>query len=139
MSFLFFCVHYFVVSFNVTVVQLLLYFLDFNSNFFEFKMSNYAENCLKNYVKTKKTFEVQIRFEICPTQIVVYYYYDNEDYFDLLRTIRNLYKYLQKHNMHLNWKTYPNVEIDNLTGPNDSKIFFNRSIKRLTRLIIKKR
>ena len=102
-------------------------------------MSNYAKECLKNYVKMRKTFQVQIRFEIYPTQILVYYYYDNEEYFDLLRTIRNLYKYLQKRNMHLNWKTYPNVGIDNLTGSNDSEIFFNRSMKRLTRLDIKKR
>ena len=102
-------------------------------------MSNYAEICLKNYVKMKGTFEVQIRFEIYPTQILIYYYYDNEEYFDLLRTIRNLYRYLQKHNIHLNWKTYPNVEIDNFYGPNDSEIFFNRSIKRLTKMNIKKR
>ena len=95
-------------------------------------MSNYAEECLKKYVKIRETFQVQIRFEIYPTQILVYYYYDNKEYFDLLRTIRNLYRYLQKHNMYLNWKTYPNVGIDNLTGP-------NRSIKRLTRLDIKKR
>ena len=102
-------------------------------------MSNYTEHCLKNYVKMKTTFQVQIRFEIYPSQILVYYYDDNEEYFDLLRTITNLYKYLQKRNMHLNWITYPNVGIDNLTGLNDSEFFFNRSIKRLTRLDIKKR
>ena len=96
-------------------------------------MSNYAEECLKKYVKIRQTLEVRIRFEICPTQILVYYYYDDKEYFNLLRTIRHLYKYLQKRNMHLNWKTYPNVGID------DSEIFFNRSIKRLTRLDIKKR
>ena len=104
-----------------------------------FKMSNYAEECLKKYVKIRETFEVKIRFKIYPTQILVYYYYDNEEYFDLLRTIRNLYRYLRKCNMHLNWKTYANVGIDNLTAPNDSKFFFNRSIKRVTRLDIKKR
>ena len=57
-------------------------------------MSNYAEECLKKYVKIRETFEVKIRFKIYPTQILVYYYYDNEEYFDLLRTIRNLYRYL---------------------------------------------
>ena len=120
----------------IKVVELLLYFLDC---FFEFKMSNYAEECLKKYVKIRQTYQVGIRFEICPTQILVYYYYDDEQYFNLLRTIRHLYKYLRKCNMHLNWKTYPKVGIDNLTEPNDSEIFFNRSIKRLTRLDIKKR
>ena len=102
-------------------------------------MSNYADECLKSYVKIRETFQVRIRFEIYPTQILVYYYYDNKEYFDLLRTVRNLYTYLRKCNMHLNWRTYPDVGIDNLTGPNDSEIFFNCSIKHLTRLDIKKR
>ena len=102
-------------------------------------MSNFAEHCLKNYVKMKTTFQVQIRFEIYPSQILVYYYYNNEEYFDLIKTMTNLYKYLQKHNLHLSWITYPNVGIDNFEGLNDSEIFFNRSIKRLTRLDIKKR
>ena len=102
-------------------------------------MSNYAEECLKNYVKMKKTYQLQIRFEIYPSQILVYYHYNNEEYFDILRTIRNLDKYLHKCNMHLHWKTYANVGIDNVTGLNNSEIFFNRSIKRLTRLDIEKR
>ena len=102
-------------------------------------MSNYAEECLKNYVKMRATYQVQIRFEIYPSQILVYFYYDDEDYFDVLRTIRNLYKYLRKCNMHLHWKTYANVGIYNLTGPSNSEIFFNRLIKRLTRLDIEKR
>ena len=102
-------------------------------------MSNFAEHCLKNYVKMKTTVQVQIRFEIYSSQILVYYYYDNEEDFDLLKTMTNLYKYLQKHNLYLNWITYPNVGIDNFNDVNDSEIFFNRSIKRLTRLDIKKR
>ena len=102
-------------------------------------MSNYAEECLKNYVKMKKTHQVEIRFEIYPRQILVYYYYDNEEYFDILRTIRNLDKYLRKCNMNLHWRTYAYVTIDNVTEPNSSELFFNRSIKRLTRLNIDKR
>ena len=102
-------------------------------------MSNYAEECLKNYVKMKTTCQVQIRFEIYLSQILVYFYYDDEEYFDVLRTIRNLNRYLQKCNMNLHWKTFANVGIDNVTEPNNSDIFFNRSIKRLTRLDIKKR
>ena len=64
-------------------------------------MSNYAEECLKKYVKTRETSKIRIRFEIYLSQILIYYYYDNDEYFDVLRTIRNLYKYLQRHNMHL--------------------------------------
>ena len=102
-------------------------------------MSNYAKECLKNYVKMRTTYQVQIRFEIYPSQILVYFYYDDEEYFDVLRAIRNLDKYLRKCNIHLHWKTYATVGIDNVTEPNNSEIFFNRSIKRLTRLDIQKR
>ena len=102
-------------------------------------MSNYAEECLKKYVKLRQTFKVWIRFEIYPNQILVYYYYDDSEYFNLSRTIRNLNRYLQKCNMNLHWRTFAIVGIDNLTTPNDSEIFFNRPIKRLTRLDIKKR
>ena len=88
-------------------------------------MSNYANECLKKYVKTRETSKVRIRFEIYPSRISLYYYYNKEEYFDLLRTVRNLYKYLQRHKMHLNWKTYATIGIDNVTEPNDSEIFFD--------------
>ena len=39
-------------------------------------MSNYADECLKKYVKLRQTCKVQIRFDICPNRILVYYYYD---------------------------------------------------------------
>ena len=100
-------------------------------------MSNYAKECLKKYKKLRQTCEVDIDFEIYPNQILVYYYYDNKDHFNLLRTIRNLNRYLQKCNMNLHWKTFAEVGIDNVTESNDS-FLFNRS-KHLTRLDIKKR
>ena len=59
-------------------------------------MSNYADECLKKYVKLRQT--------------------------------------LQKCNMNLLWRTFATVGIDDLIEPNDSEIFFNRPIKRLTRL-----
>ena len=95
-------------------------------------MSNYAEECLKKYKKLRETFEIQIDFEIYLNQIFVYYYYDNKDYFNLSRIIRNLNRYLQKCNMNLHWKTHAGVGINNLTEPNNSRLF-------LTRLDIKKR
>ena len=101
-------------------------------------MSNYAEECLKKYKKLRETFEIQIDFEIYPNQILIYYYYNSREYFNLSRTIRNLNRYLQKCNMNLHWKTYADVGIDNLTKSNDSYLFLNRS-KHLTRLDIKKR
>ena len=53
-------------------------------------MSNYAEECLKKYKKLRETFEIQIDFEIYPNQILIYYYYNSREYFNLSRTIRNL-------------------------------------------------
>ena len=96
-------------------------------------MSNYAEECLKGYVKLRQTSEVHIRFEIYPNQIEIYYDYDDSEFFDLSRTIRNLNRYLQKCNMNLHWKTYADV------GLNETKFFFNQTTKCLTRLDIKKR
>ena len=97
-------------------------------------MSNYVDECLKKYVKLKQTSEVEIKFKIYPSQILVYYYYyDRSESFDLSRTIRNLNRYLQKCNMNLHWRTYANVELNN------GETFFNQTIKRLTRLNIKKR
>ena len=96
-------------------------------------MSNYADECLKKYVKLTQSFKVEIKFKIYPDHILVYYYYDDSKSFDILQTIRNLNRYLQKCNMNLHWRTYANVEL------NDSEIFFNQTIKRLTRLNIKKR
>ena len=101
-------------------------------------MSNYVKKCLKSYKKLKQTSEIQIDFEIYHNQIFVYYYYNNREYFNLSRTIRNLNRYLQKCNMNLHWRTYAEVGIDNLTESNDSRLFLNRS-KHLTRLDIKKR
>ena len=101
-------------------------------------MSNYAQECLKMYKKLKLTDEIKIDFKIYSNQILVYYYYNNKEYFNLSRTIRNLNRYLQKCNMNLHWKTFADVGIDNLTESNDSPLFLNRS-KHLTRLDIKKR
>ena len=53
-------------------------------------MSNYADECLKKYVKLTQTFRVEIKFEIYPNQILVYYYYDDSEFFDLSRMIRKL-------------------------------------------------
>ena len=45
-------------------------------------MSNYTEQCLKNFVKMRTSDQVQIRFEIYSNEIQVYFYYDDENYFD---------------------------------------------------------
>ena len=103
-------------------------------------MNNYTEECLKNFVKMKTSYHVQIRFEIYPNEIQVYFYYDDENYFNVKQTIKDLDNYLRQYNVHkLSWNTYAQIGIDNSTGPNYSEICFKRYFKHLTRLDIQKR
>ena len=103
-------------------------------------MSSYVEQCFKNFVKNRKSYQVQIRFESYPNEIQVYFYYDDDSYFNLTQTIEDLDVYLRHCNVHkLNYNTYAHVGINNSDGFNYSQLCFNRSLKRLTRLDIQKR
>ena len=57
-------------------------------------MSNYTEECLRNFVKMRASYHVQIRFEFYPNAIQVYFYYNDENYFNVNQTITDLHKYL---------------------------------------------
>ena len=57
-------------------------------------MSNYTEECLRNFVKMRASYHVQIRFEFYPNEIQVYFYYNDENYFNVNQTITDLHKYL---------------------------------------------
>ena len=104
------------------------------------KMSNYVEQCFRDFVKTRKSYQVQIRFEIYPNEIQVYFYYDEDSDFNLTQTIEDLDGYLRYCNVHkLNYNIYAHVGINNSDGFNYSQLCFNRSLKRLTRLDIQKR
>ena len=46
-------------------------------------MSNYTEQCLKAFVEMKATYQVQIRFEVYDSEIQVYFYYNDECYFNV--------------------------------------------------------
>ena len=95
-------------------------------------MSNYSEQCLKKFV--------QIRFEVYDSEIQVYFYYNDECYFNVHQAIKDLDNYLRQCNIHkLNWNTYAKIGIDNSTGANYSQLCFKRHLKHLTRLDIQKR
>ena len=100
-------------------------------------MSNYTEECLKNFVKMKVSYQVQIRFEIYPNEIQVYFYYNDENYFNVNKSIKDLDNYLRQYNVHK--YTYAQIGINNSTGPNYSEICFKRYFKHLTRLDIQRR
>ena len=98
-------------------------------------MSNYTEECLKNFVKMKASYHIQIRFEIYPSEIQVYFYYNDENYFNVNQSIKDLDNYLRQCNVHkLSWNTYAQIGINNSTGPNYSEICFKRHFRHLTRL-----
>ena len=83
---------------------------------------------------------MKVRFELYYNQIQVYFYYDDESYFDIVQTIKELDDYLRQCNIHkLSWNTHAHVGINNSDGANYSQLCFNRSLKRLTRLDICKR
>ena len=103
-------------------------------------MSNYTEQCLKKFVEIIATYHVQIRFEVYDSEIQVYFYYNDECYFNLHQAIKDLDNYLRQCNIHkLNWDTYAKIGIDNSTGANYSQLCFKRHLKHLTRLDIQKR
>ena len=103
-------------------------------------MSNYTEQCLKNFVEMKSSYHLQIRFEIYYEEIQLYFYYNDESYFDVHQTITDLDVYLRGCNIHqLNWNTFAKIRIHNSTGPNYSQLCFKRNMKHLTRLDIQKR
>lgn len=87
----------------------------------------------------KESFYVKIRYEIWPDQIQVYFYYHDENYFNVKQTIIDLDNYLRQHNVHrLCWNTLPKIGINNSTGANYSQLCFKRNLKYLTRLDIQK-
>ena len=103
-------------------------------------MSNYTKQCLESFVLTRTSDQIKIRFEIYPNEIEVFFYYNDENYFNITDTITDLDNYLQKCKIHkLSWNTYAHVGINNSDGANYSFLCFNRSLKRLTRLDIQRR
>ena len=103
-------------------------------------MSNYTEQCLRKFVKMKASYHCQIRFEVYYDEIQVYFYYNDESYFNVQQVIKDLDNYLQECNVHkLNWNTFAKIGIDNSTGANYSQLCFKRHLKHLIRLDIQRR
>ena len=102
--------------------------------------TNYTEQCLRKFVDMKESYHCRIRFEVWYNEINVFFYYDDERYFNLQNYIKNLDNYLQECNMHkLNWNTLATIGTDNSSAANYSQLCFKRNLKYLTRLDIRKR
>ena len=86
------------------------------------------------------SYHIQIRFEVWDSEIQVFFYYNDESYFNVHQVIKDLDNYLRQCNIHkLNWNTYAKIGIKNSTGANYSRVCFKRHLKHLTRLDIQKR
>ena len=102
--------------------------------------TNYTEQCLRKFVDTKESYHCRIRFEVWHNEINVFFYYDDESYFNLHNSITSLDNYLRQCNLHkLSWNTFATVGINNSCAANYSQLCFKRNLKYLTRLDLKKR
>ena len=101
---------------------------------------NYEEKCLNQFIIFCQHYDCKIRFEIFSDIIKIYYYYNDDELFDVDKDINILRQFLKKCKFNiLNWLTTAEIGIDNSRDVNYSQLVFNRSFKFLTRLDIKKR
>ena len=100
---------------------------------------NYKE-CLKHFVRICEHYDCRLRFEICSDIIKIYYYYNDDELFDVDKDINILRQLFKKCKLdRLNLCTTAEIGIDNSQDVNYSQLVFKRTFKFLTRLDIKKR
>ena len=58
--------------------------------------TSYTEQCLKKFVDARESYQCRIRFEVWYNEINIFFYYDDERYFNLQNCIKNLDNYLQE-------------------------------------------
>ena len=51
---------------------------------------DYEKKCLKYFIKIRNHVDCRLYYEISYDEIKVYYYYDNEDLFDVIKDINIL-------------------------------------------------
>ena len=101
---------------------------------------NYEEECLKQFVIFRQHHDCKLRFEISSDIIKIYYYYNDDELYDVNKDINILRQFLKKCKLNrLNWCTTAEIGIDNSRDVNYSELVFKRNFKFLTRLDIKRR
>ena len=99
----------------------------------------YEEKCFKHFKQNCDHDDCRIRYKTYFDNITVFYYYDDEELFDVNKDIDILRQFLKKCKFYLyNWNTDPVIGKFNSTETNYSDILFNHDFKFLTRLDIKK-
>ena len=101
---------------------------------------NYEEECLKKFIIFRQHHDCKLRFEISLDIIKIYYYYNDDELYDVNKDINILRQFLKKCKLNkLNWYTTAEIRIDNSRDVNYSQLVFKRNFKFLTRLDIKRR
>ena len=103
--------------------------------------NNYEEKCLNYFIRIREHYDCRLRFAICANDIKVFYYYQDDELFDVSKDINILRQFLHKCKFDkLGWCTTAEIGINNSPDNNYSDIIFNRetSFSCLTRLDIKK-
>ena len=96
------------------------------------------KKCFEHFKKLRHHNDCRIRYVICYDTIKVFYYYDDDELFDVNKDIDILGQFLKKCKFDINgWNTTAEIGINNSTETNYSDIIFNREFKFLTRLDIK--
>ena len=97
----------------------------------------------KIFLKIRNHVNCRFYYEISYDEIKVYYYYDNEDLFDVIKDINILMQFLRKCKFNKNNWNLTDIQTPILNAKkegNYSDIIFKRNFKTfLTRLDIKKR
>ena len=105
--------------------------------------NNYEEKCLNHFIRIRNHYDCRLRFAICFENIKVFYYYQDDELFDVSKDVDILRQFLKKCKFDkLGWCTTAEIGINNSPDNNySSDNIFNREnkFKFLTRLDIKKR
>ena len=96
---------------------------------------SYERRCFKHFKKLHQHHNCFIRYEIFGNEINVFYYYKNDELFDVREDINILRQY--KFDLY-NWDIEPAIGLFNNAETNYSNILFNREFKFLTRLDVKR-
>ena len=60
---------------------------------------DYEKKCLEYFIKIRNHVDCRLYYEISYDEIKVYYYYDNEDLFDVIKDINILRQFLKNVNL----------------------------------------
>ena len=102
-------------------------------------LNKYEKKCFEHFKKLRNHEDCRIRCVICYDNIKVFYYYDDDELFDVNKDIDILRQFLKKCKFDINgWNTTAEIGTSNSTETNYSDIIFNREFEFLTRLDIRK-